>query len=66
MVCLMSAILLHISFTLLVNLRAWRIQANVSNSKDKKNKSFILSGELARTYMFIDGDIDHAIFNFDL
>lgn len=31
-----------------------------------KNKSFILSGELAQTYMFIDGDIDHAIFNFDL
>lgn len=66
MVCLMSAILLHISFTLLVNLRVWGKQANVSNSKDKKNKSFILSGQLARTYMFIDGDIDQAIFNFDL
>lgn len=34
--------------------------------KRKKHKSFILSGELARTYMFIDGDIDHTIFNFDL
>lgn len=26
----------------------------------------ILSVELAGTYMFLDGDIDHAIFNSDL
>lgn len=38
MVCLMSAILLHISFTLLVNLRVWGKQVNVSNSKDEKTR----------------------------
>lgn len=42
MVCLMSVILLHISFTLLVNLRAWGTQANVSSSKDEKKKLFYL------------------------
>lgn len=35
-------------------------------TQKKKKKSFIWSGDIARTYMFIDGDIDHAIFNFDL
>lgn len=34
--------------------------------KGKKRNMIILSVELAGTYTFLDGDIDHAIFNFDL
>lgn len=35
--------------------------------KEKKEKQvIILSVELTGTYMFLDGDIDLAVFNFDL
>lgn len=61
-VCCSTAHLLH-PFSQLESLRK---TSQWFKLKRQKDKSFILSGELARTYMFIDGDIDHTIFNFDL